>query len=98
MVDQQVPRAKPGMVCPLHRKDMSKVCHKCPWWTEIQGTHPQTGDRIDSYSCAIAWGPVLLVDAARQSASAGAAVESLRNQFMAALGRPNGVKEVEDGR
>ncbi len=97
MQSNQPPQAAFGRICPLHRKDVSKVCHKCPWWVEIQGMHPQTGDRIDSYACAIAWGPLLLVDAARQSASAGAAVESFRNQFMAAISAPNGVREIEDG-
>ncbi|MGY3615651.1 hypothetical protein [Bradyrhizobium sp. USDA 10063] len=75
----QVPHAEEGLLCPLHKQDMSQVCHKCPWWTMIRGKHPQNEEMIDNWYCAIAVLPVLLVENAQQSRATGAAVESFRN-------------------
>jgi hypothetical protein len=75
----QIPHAQPGTVCPLHRKDVSKVCHTCPWWTRIVGKHPQSEEMLDSWQCAIAWLPMLLVENSQQQRQTGAAVESFRN-------------------
>ena len=75
----QIPMAEEGKVCPLHKQDMSKVCHKCPWWTRLQGKHPNSGDAVDEWGCAVSWLPMLLCENSQQSRQAGAAVESLRN-------------------
>jgi hypothetical protein len=75
----QIPHANEGQICPLHQKDMSTVCHKCPWWTRIVGKHPQTDEMLDQWSCAVALLPILLVENAQQSRQTGAAVETLRN-------------------
>jgi hypothetical protein len=75
----QVPHANEGQVCPLHRKDVSLVCHKCPWWTRLIGKNPQSEELIDNWHCAIAVLPMLLVENAQQSRQTGAAVETLRN-------------------
>ena len=80
----QIPMAAAGMTCPLHRKDMSKVCHKCPWWTQVRGQDPSTGKEIDTWSCAIAFLPTLLIENSRQSRSGAAATESFRNEFVEA--------------
>ena len=40
-------RAAKGKICPLHQKDMSTICHKCPWWTQLRGKNPNTGQPID---------------------------------------------------
>lgn len=77
----QVPHADPGPICPLHKKDVSKVCHKCPWWYQVFGKHPQTGDKMDGYACAIAVLPALMLENSRQSRDAGAAVENMRNEI-----------------
>ncbi len=52
------------------------------FWTLLRGTHPQTGVAIDEYDCAIVWQPILLVENAQKMREAGAAVESLRNEFV----------------
>lgn len=78
----QIPHADEGKICPLHKQDVSKVCHKCPWWTHLRGKHPQSTAEIDEYGCAIAWLPVLLIEGAQQSRQTGAAVESFRNEMV----------------
>lgn len=75
----QIPHADEGAICPLHKEDMSKVCHKCPWWTLVRGKHPQTEQMIDEWRCAIALLPVLLIENAQVSRQTNAAVETFRN-------------------
>lgn len=74
------PIAPAGLECPLFRKDVSKVCHKCAWYTLVRGKNPQTGIDVDEWGCAISFGPMLTLETARQSRSAAAAVETLRNE------------------
>ena len=77
----QRPQAEKGMLCPMHRVDVSKVCHKCPWFTQIRGKHPQTGADVDEWACAISWMPMLMIEASQQTRQAGAAIESFRNEM-----------------
>lgn len=79
-----IPKAKQGQVCPLHRKDVSKVCHVCPMWIQIRGNHPQTGEKVDDWRCSLAWMPVLMIETAQQTRQAGAAIESFRNEMVEA--------------
>ena len=81
----QTPHADKGLICPLHKKCVSKVCHTCPFWTQIRGNNPNTGEAMDTWQCAIAWLPVLLIENAQQTRQAGAAVEGLRNITHAGL-------------
>jgi hypothetical protein len=76
------PHAPPGMVCPLHRKDMSKVCHKCPLWTQLRGTHPQNGSEVDEWACSLSWLPMLLIENAKEVRQGAAATESFRNEMV----------------
>ena len=76
----QIPHANKGLICPLHKVDMSKVCHRCPLWTSIRGAHPQTGQQVDKWDCSLALLPMLLIEGAQMSRQTGAAVESLRNE------------------
>lgn len=75
----QTPHAEEGQICPLHKADVSTVCHKCPWWTRIVGKNPQSEEMLDQWACAIALLPILLVENAQQARATGAAVESFRN-------------------
>ena len=77
----KAPPADPGMICPLHKRDVSKVCHKCPWYVSLRMTNPNTGKDIDEWGCAIAWGPVLAVEVSQKTNSVGRAVESFRNEM-----------------
>ena len=81
----QVPHAEKGTVCPLHKQDVSKVCHKCPWWTRIQGKNPQSEAMLDTWACAVSLLPLLLVENASVTRGTTMAMETLRNGMMAAV-------------
>jgi len=78
----KIPHGDEGLICPLHQKDMSEVCHKCPWWTRIQGKNPQSEEMIDDWRCAVAMLPMLLVNTAQEVRQGAAAQESFRNEFV----------------
>ena len=95
----KTPHADEGLVCPLHKVDMSTVCHKCPWWTRVIGKNPQSEEMIDDWRCAVALLPMLLVENAQMSRQTGAAVESFRNEMVKAnqmvLGHGSDVLRLE---
>jgi hypothetical protein len=62
MMEEQIPRAKSGRICPLMQKDASECCHNCMLWTKVTGKHPQTDEMVNHYHCALAWMPMLQVD------------------------------------
>jgi len=57
---------------------------KCAWFVQMRGAHPQTGEDVDEWGCAVAWLPVLLIENAQQQRQTGAAVESFRNEMVQA--------------
>ena len=67
--------------CPLNG---FKKCKRfnCAWYTQIRGKHPQTGEELDEYGCAMAMLPLLMVENSRQTNQAGAAIESFRNEMV----------------
>lgn len=70
--------------CPLGSKCeeiKDNVIHRCAWFIEIKGNHPQTGKPIEQRGCAMTWMPVLLIENSQQQRSTGAAVESFRNEM-----------------
>jgi len=91
----QIPHAEEGKICPLHKQDMSEVCHKCPWWTKLQGAHPSTGERIDEWGCAVTWLPILLIEGAKETKTVGAEIARHNNELMALAGFPNGHPEAK---
>jgi hypothetical protein len=82
----QVPRADPGQVCPLHKKDVSEVCHACPWWTKVYGKNPQSEQIIDNWACAVALLPLMLMENAQVSRGTTKAMETFRNSVVEAVG------------
>lgn len=64
---------------------------KCGRWMTIAGTNPNTGEPINQSKCMDDWMPLLLIENSGQQRATGAAVESLRNEILAAAGYPNGV-------
>lgn len=77
---RQVPHGAEDMDCPLHKKPMSKVCHKCPWWTQLKGKDPQSSAEIDRWDCAIAVLPILNVAVAQQVHQVDGTMQSFRNE------------------
>ena len=67
--------------CPLNG---FKPCKKfdCGWFIQIRGRHPQTGEEIDEYGCAMAMMPMLMIENSRQTSQAGSAIESFRNEMV----------------
>lgn len=74
-------KIEPEANCPL---DGFKPCRKlgCAWFTKVVGMHPQTGQQVEEWGCAIAWMPVLLIENSQQQRQTGAAVESFRNAMI----------------
>lgn len=81
----QIPHGDEGLICPLHKKTMASVCHKCPWWTRVVGKNPQSEEMIDDWRCSIALLPMLLIENAQMQRQTGAAVESFRNDVVASV-------------
>ena len=67
--------------CPL---DNFNPCRKfeCGWFIQIRGKHPQTGEEVDEYGCAMAFMPMLMIENSRQTSQAGSAIESFRNEMV----------------
>ena len=67
--------------CPL---DNFNPCRKfeCGWFIQIRGKHPQTGEEVDEYGCAMALMPMLMIENSRQTRQAGSAIESFRNEMV----------------
>lgn len=63
-------------ICPLIKDECAE--HACCWHVHLQGQHPQTGEVIDKYTCAIAAMPMLLIETAKQGRDAAARVDNLR--------------------
>jgi hypothetical protein len=81
-MNRQVPIAERGINCPLHRCDVSKVCHKCAWYVHIRGKDPQSEEEYDEWKCAIAWQPIIGLEIAQQARQSGKATESFRNDMV----------------
>ena len=79
---RQIPRGDDKLVCPLHRKPMVEVCHRCPWWQQVRGRNPNTGEEIDRWECAVAILPLLLIETAKEVRQGAAATESFRNEMV----------------
>lgn len=71
---------KKGPLCPLLKKECIEA--ECAFWVHLTGSHPQTGVMMDRFDCSVKWLPVLLVENARQTRGAQAAVESMRNEVV----------------
>lgn len=78
----QIPRGPEHLYCPYWRKKMSSVCHTCPQWVQLRGVNPNTGEPVDSWQCASAALPMLLVENANQIRQGSAATESFRNEMV----------------
>lgn len=71
-------KLEPGKYCPLIKKDCIGL--QCSWFMLVRGKHPQTGQDVDEWGCAVTWMPVLLIENSQQQRQTGAAVESFRNE------------------
>ncbi len=97
--------------CPLGAKceevktvEGRQVLYRCPWYKQLRGKHPQTGEPVDEWDCAIAWLPMLMIENTKEAIETTASLNSFRNEMvrgqqavlrMAANGH---VKEIADAR
>ncbi len=79
---KQIPRGDEDLICPLHKASCDIVCHKCPWWMQVRGTNPNTGQEIDEWNCAISLLPMLTINVANEARQGAAATESFRNEMV----------------
>lgn len=75
--------------CPLGAKcealkleDNRPVLYRCPWHVQVRGVDINTGRETDSWGCAIAWLPTLMINTANESRKGAAATESFRNEMV----------------
>ena len=54
--------------------------HRCMWYTAVRGTNPNTGEEVDEWNCAIAWGPILQIETSQTQRGVSTALESFRNE------------------
>ena len=83
-----------GKFCPLIGEDCLGL--KCSWFTQIRGTHPQTGQEIDEGGCAVTWIPTLLIENSQQQRQSGAAVESFRNETLSRISQTISMKTINE--
>ena len=83
-----------GKFCPLIGEDCLGL--KCSWFTQIRGTHPQSGQEIDEWGCAVTWIPTLLIENSQQQRQTGAAVESFRNETLIRISQTISMKTIEE--
>ncbi len=69
--------------CPLNKFAPCKKLD-CAWFIQLRGHNPNTGKEVDEWGCATAWMPMLIVENSQQQRQTGAAVESFRNEMVAA--------------
>lgn len=79
-------------ICPLVKKPCLEA--GCMFWTHIQGTHPQSGAKVDNFDCSIKWLPMLLVENARQTRGAQASIDSMRNEVVKRQDELNGAVRI----
>lgn len=81
----QIPRADKGFSCPMWRKPMEQVCHKCPMWQQFRGRDPNTGYLIDQWACGIAMLPRLLMENTKETLDGTVATQQFHNFFSSSV-------------
>lgn len=79
MDDVEKPRRKPGMFCPLWRKDVSRVCHTCDWWSALPVKEVESSKVYDHWACAMNMQTIALRDIGAEVNGVQRATESFRN-------------------
>lgn len=85
----QIPHANPGAVCPLHRKDVSKVCHTCAWWVGLPHGEPNKPYEM-MWHCALVKSMIVMVDLVKSTDGVQKATESFRNETVKNAGLTEG--------
>ena len=67
-----------GKFCPLIGKDCIQL--QCSWFTQVRGTHPQTGEQVDEWGCAVTWLPLLLMENTKEQISTTDTLADFRDE------------------
>ena len=86
-------KIEPGTFCPLIKAEC--IQFKCTFWIQLRGMHPQTGQEVDEWNCAISWLPILLIENAKEVKQGAAATENFRN-VMLELNKGTPPEVIED--
>ncbi len=66
--------------CPLVKGKCRE--HKCLWYVQVHGTHPQTDAKISEWGCAIAWLPFLLIENTKEARQTCASIDRFNNDMV----------------
>ena len=87
--------------CPLIQADCKGL--GCNWFVQLRGKHPQTGDPVDEWDCAIKWLPILVIENTKEAIGLSASIDSFRNEMvrgqqavLGPTGNGSGVVEVKE--
>ena len=82
-----------GEFCPFIKKKCAKLA--CALYTHLTGMNPQTGQPSDSFGCALAFLPMLLIENSQMIRQGTASTDKVANQvnkqraeFLASLTGP----------
>lgn len=76
-----VVRGPDDLYCPFWRQKMAKVCHTCPFWQQLRGVNPQTGEPVpDEWNCSLGHITKLLLENAQQARQAGASMDKVATE------------------
>ena len=74
-------KIEPKSNCPLNNFEPCKQMD-CAWFMKVAGTHPNTGEQLEDWGCAMTMMPMMLIENARQQHNTASAVESFRNEMV----------------
>ena len=83
-----------GNFCPLVGEDCLGL--KCAWFTQIRGMHPQTGEEIDEWGCAVSWMPILLIENSQKQRETNDTVQNFRNETLNRISQTISMKTIEE--
>ena len=81
--------------CPLYQRPMSEVCARCAFWKKLYVLNPETGQREESWNCAINWFVDIGMEHSAQQRTTHKEVAELRNEIGAAKKTAAAIKAYE---
>ncbi len=66
--------------CPLIKKNCLGL--GCSWYVQLRGKHPQTGEEVDEFDCAIRWLPILMIENTKEAIGVSSSIDSFRNEMV----------------
>ena len=79
----QVHKEPEGMRCP-EMGGAPCMKRECVKYIQLRGTNPNTGEELDGWQCAAVWHVMVMIENTQQAKQHGAAIESFRNEMVAA--------------